>query len=517
MLSRIQKPSEHIGFAVLVAGTVVVLGPIVFMLGFGGIRAAFRGDLPPVRGLWLTLLVAVGIGVLATAMAWFPARAIGRSQLLSRMLLVPVLLPPYLIYSGYGMMRDPSWWLGRVLESFAADGHAWVTRWVGMGFAVIGLAAWAFPLATLVLALGFRQQGREIDDMLRLEAGGVRRFIARTRMLKRSIIAAVLVVALVMIGSAVPLHLAQIPTMAIELWRELAESPSTAWDGVWAASWPLMVVALVGAVVCARWIEQGSRESDQPATACAGVPRHICSVGWSVWVAASLVPFVVFLVSIRSSGSLAEFWTLSGAGVVAAIGYGAADAAVAMVLAISAAMLAGQSGGHVRWCSRVVLIAWVFVAAIPGVFVGGVLARLGSSVGWLGGDGLVVVAHVARFGAVAVIAGLLAGWSEPRSRREMRLLDDGGGLVGWCRACLPWQWPILVGAALTVGMLGVHEIEATVILLPPGRANLAAQILGYLHFSRTEELSAAAVYLIGSGIVVAGVISILLNRRNCAS
>jgi ABC-type Fe3+ transport system permease subunit len=115
------------------------------------------------------------------------------------------------------------------------------------------------------------------------------------------------------------------------------------------------------------------------------------------------------------------------------------------------------------------------------------------------------------------MAGLVAGWSEPTERRELRVLDRATGWRGWVRACLPWQWPTLVGAALAVAVLGMHEIEATVLLLVPGRANLAQQILGYLHFSRTEELSAAAVQLMAVGVAVAAAASALMNRRRSAS
>lgn len=505
--------------AALVALTALLLGPALGPLVVGGVRAALADGLGPARGVGVTLATAVGIGLLSVGFAWAPARVLARRRGFAAVVLVPVLMPPYLVFAGYGMVRDPGWWVGSVLTEIAADGSPWVTRWVGYGLAIAGLALWAFPIAALVLASGLRAQGREVDDMLRLDAGPLRRGVTRVRMNLGGVAAATGLVALVMLGSAVPLHLAQIETMAIDLWRRLNESGVDEWSGVWAAGWPLMMVAVAGAVWTAWWVERRARAVDQGEGG-GSVSGGVQATAWGVWALAALGPIVLFVMSLRSAGSLGEFWRLSGPGVAAAVGFGLADAAVVLVVAAVAAMVAGASTGRKtvpQWVVRAVLAAWVFAAVVPGVFVGGALARAGAALPRGSGDGLVVLAHVTRFGAVGVIAGLVAGWSEPRERRELRALDDATGLVGWARACLPWQWPTLVGGALAVGFLGMHEIEATVLLLVPGRANLAQQILGYLHFSRTEELSAAASILMAGGLVMAGAASWLIIRRNRAS
>ena len=57
----------------------------------------------------------------------------------------------------------------------------------------------------------------------------------------------------------------------------------------------------------------------------------------------------------------------------------------------------------------------------------------------------------------------------------------------------------VVGVAAAA--LSLHEIEASVIVQPPGRESLAQTLLGFLHFSRMEDLSAAAINLVGLGLV----------------
>jgi len=510
-----QHARSRVWSVVLLAVTALALGPVLVPLAVGGVRALAGGRVAAAHGIGFTVGVAVLIGLLATAIAWMPARVLARGGKFGLVVFVPVFMPPYLIFAGYGMMRDPSWWLGDRLTQLAAQGHAWVTIWFGYALAILGMALWSFPIAAVVLAGGFRARGREVDDLLRLDAGLVRRTVTRVSMHRAAVVAAVALVALLMIGSAVPLHLAQIPTMAIGLWRQLNETGAAQWNGVWVSGWPLMALAVVGAVWLARWLERGAEGADDGRAA--PVSRLTGLLAWVVWAAAAVVPVGLFLASLRRFGSLGEFWRLSGEGVLVAAGYGAADALVCLAIAMVAAMVAGSGGRGARWTIRLTLGLWVFAAIIPGVFVGSALARLGTDLprGW--GDGLVVAAHVVRFGAIAVLAGVVIGRSEPPDRRDLRLLDDATGLVGWWRACVPWQLPALVGAALAVGLLGMHEIEATVLLLVPGRANLAQQILDYLHFSRTEELSAAAAILMSTGLLFAGIVSMLVNPRNRAS
>jgi ABC-type Fe3+ transport system permease subunit len=512
------RSTPHLASLILLAITIGLLGPVLGVLGAGFVRTILTGGLPvPVRGFAMTLAVAGGIGLLATTIAWIPARVMVRHRAFAGFILVPVLVPPYLIFAGYGMVRDPSWWVGSLLEQLAADGHAWVTISVGYTLAIGGLALWAFPIAAIVLAAGFRAQGQAIDDMLRLDARAVQRTVARVRMNMSGVLAAAGLVALVMIGSAVPLHLAQIPTMAIELWRQLGESPASDWDGVWTSAWPLVIVAVVGAVAVARWLEHSGSGGHDAHAGVSPVSRPSTVLAWTIWACATIVPLAIFAASLRSSSSLIEFWRLSGTGVSTAVGFGVVDAAVCLVLGMAGAWAASSPGRFARISSRVVLAAWVFAAVLPGVFIGSALAQLGTHLPRGFGDLLVVLSHINRFGVLGIIAGLVVGWSEPVARRELRAMDGATGFTGWLRACLPWQWATIAGAAAAVGVLGVHEIEATTLVLAPGRANLAGQILGYLHFSRTEELSAASVYLIGGGICIAGVASVLIFPRNRAS
>jgi ABC-type Fe3+ transport system permease subunit len=139
---------------------------------------------------------------------------------------------------------------------------------------------------------------------------------------------------------------------------------------------------------------------------------------------------------------------------------------------------------------------------LPGVLVGAAFASL---VSWLNFSALddsilpVVAAHVARFGFVGALTGL---WSARVARRltgELARLDGADSLAAWARACLRPVLGAHLGAAGAGAILSLHEIEATVQVMPPGDC-LARVVLGDLHYLRVAEMSAAGVWLLTLGI-----------------
>lgn len=501
-------------------GCGITLG--VVGLCVGPMLAAIVADLPPFeaiswRVLRSTILVAGSIGLVASMLAWVPARLLaGGRRWAWALCVVPVLMPPYLAYSGYGLMRDPTWWIGDQLTQLAVEGHAWVTIGVGRGLALFGLALWAWPMAAIVLAASFSRHGASVDDALRLDAGWGRRLIERFRMHSGAFCAGAILIALVMFGSAVPLHLAQVETLAIELWREMSEAPASQWASVWANGWPLHLVAFAGALLTAHWVQRQSGASLIDPQAAARAGRGTVGIGTGVWLLSVAVPLGLFLGSIRQWSSLVEFWELSGAALRHNVVIAVADAVLIGLAAMALSCFIGVCRRRrSSWVATVVVALWAFAALLPGVLVGAGLARFNTQAQWPG-EVLVVVAHLGRFGVVAVALACAMAWSEPSEQRDLRAIDSAGGFGsfrGWLGVALPAQLPVLIGGSAMVGIMGLHEIEATMMVQEPGRGNLAQQILGHLHFSRLEELSAAAAYLVGGGLIVSVIVGILLSAR----
>ncbi|KAA0216075.1 MAG: hypothetical protein DYG94_11975 [Leptolyngbya sp. PLA3] len=511
MLEQLRH-SPRAGSIALVLASGVLLGPMLVEF-IGGALSALSHGAPPWPGLSIvirTLAVSLLIGAAATGMGWFPARVLAsrRAGRLGALCLVPLLMPPYLAYSGYSILRDPSWITGDWLESLSTRGHAWVTISTGRALAILGLALWAWPLSAFVLAAGMRGQGA--DDALRLDAPPLRRVWERLLMHRAGIAGGVLVVALTAIGSAVPLHLAQIDTVSIDLWRRMSESSPGRWGAVWLAGWPIVAAAVAGAMVTPRLVRRLAM--DTPVESDSVCPsRRTRVAAWAAWLAATVFPLTLFILTIQSPRSLVEFWKLSGAGLWNGLRTAVGVAVVSGLLGLGVSYVIDMSRRPRTGLIGVVIGAWVFTAVIPGVFIGAALSRLGTSLprGWA--DVLLIDAHLARFACVPMLVGAISALSESPELCDLRQIEGTSGWGVWVRACLQRRVPVLA-AALAAGIMGLHEIEATTMLLPPGRDNLAQQILGYLHFSRMEEMSAAAVYLIGGGLLAGAGVSALLWR-----
>ncbi len=459
-----------------------------------------------------SLGAAVLIGVLASALGWPGARLLTRHKgaLWAPLILTPMLVPSYLAYAGWGLTRDPGTLVGDTLTRAAADGARWAPILAGKTLAVLGLAMWASPLASLVLASGIARRDPAAEDALRLEpATRAQRWRATLGLHRGAITGSAALVALVMLGSAVPMHLAQLDTLALVVWRELAGSARDEWWRSWVAATPLLIVALaagwgIGGMLVRRAMTDNA---EGPRDESAGRARAGAVVGeLLVWTLAVGAPLALFAWALQDLGALARFWRLSGSGATTSLAVGTLTGAVCLAigLALSAAISIG--GRRARVIAGVGVRVMLVGALIPGVLVGAAIAEATGGAGrGLGLDrGLAgpVMAGVARGSFVVGVVACWASWSEPAALRDARR-QLGVGWRAWALGALPMQAPALVGGAIAGAAMSVHEIEASVMVWPPGRDSLARQTLEYLHYARMDELSAAAIWISGAGLALA--------------
>lgn len=448
-----------------------------------------------------TAVTAVVIGLVATAAAVPVASLLHRGRSVMWVVLpAALLMPPYLAYAGWGQLRAPGTWLGDLMIAAAADGARWLPVWVGRLLAVLGLALWAMPLAAITLWVGLATENPSIGEALRLDTRSrVRRAWQLVQVRRWVLGGAVGAVSLVMLGSAVPLHLAQLETASIVAWRQLALTPPDRWGEVWLGAWPMLAVAVgAGWIIGGRLVRAATRTPDLPPRGEVGrSSRTGVIAAWAVWLMAVVVPAAILVGSMESSSSLRTFWRISGSALADSARTGAMVSALALVIAATTSVLL-TAGGAGRLAVSLAARALLVAALVPGVLVGAAVATSGYS-----GTGALVAAQLARFGFVPIAVVCWMAWAEPAERRALRRLDDRGTIRAWIGAVLPVQAGGIAASASAVFALSVHEIEATVIVAPPGKAGIAPQILEYLHFNRLEAMSAASVYLVGGGLAVA--------------
>lgn len=508
------------GAAVLVtAAFTVVLLPSVFvaMQTIGRLReapsAAWEtvGRVTTTQVIVSTVVYALLIGMAAVLAAIPAAWVLGRSPEAGRhrggwvgLIASPLLLPSYLAYAGWGLLRGPNSWLGDFL---ARRDPAW-SVWAGKFAAVLGLALWVWPLAALVLAAAVRKLTPELTELTRLDAPSWRgRVVAMAMALRGGLVAAVGLVGLLTLGSAIPLNVAQVPTYAIQLWAVMQLTPDT--TGIWLASVPLLAIAAVASWVIVRVVERRIAWRPEAGGGPADDDRRS---GWSrrgtlfVWLLSVVVPLGIFTWSLGDWRSVPMFWRSSGAGVAQSLRIAAMCSLLAVVLLLATWLTVDLGGRTGRAIARATLGVFLFSGIVPGVLVGACMSSASSSAllgNLIPGVWVVVLTHLARFGFVAVLGGWWLASVQPREQRWNRELDTGGTLAGWGMVTVRPQAASVIGFALAVAALSFHEIESTVFVLPPGLANLPQQLLDFLHYARDEQLSAAAVNLLGVGTLVA--------------
>jgi ABC-type Fe3+ transport system permease subunit len=463
-----------------------------------------------------TFLYTGSIGLLATLLAvpaaWASRR---RSAWMSAAIGLPLLMPTYLAYAGWGLLRGPGSWLGDAL----GKAPPWVSTGFDRSLAVVGLSLWAWPLAALVIGAAARRIPPNLLDALDLEPGGrVRRARVVAGMLGPSIAASIVLIVLAMAGSAVPLHLAQADTFTIHLWRYMLTNadPST----VWRTAWPLGVMALL-----ASWWITRLASRDRVGIADEGDdPRRRMSAFWitaaiTVWALSVIAPGLLFAGHVRhwtpvSQASMVTFWRYntdairSSAFVAGCVG----SLVVLVLLAVHAIRSAARPGR----IASLGLLAFLASALTPGVLVGSATLAFWNApfLPRSAGDSLwpVILAHTARFGFVGALAGWWLASMETPDERGARLMLGGDGAMAWWHLCVRPRFGAVIGIGLAAAALSLHEIESTVFVQPPGPTSLAQYVLDKLHYNRNEDLCAASANLFLVGLVIAGIAGWLIGR-----
>lgn len=509
--------SRALGWAVLVGVVLaVVFAPglrVVTLVVAGRAGAALGGEAtveswgPWLGALGRTVLVAALVALACVAVAWpiawglAGARRRADSSSTWRMgawagvlLGVPLLVPSYVSYAAITFFRGPSTWLGGLIEA----GPAGLVAWVGQVTGIVGMVMWLWPLGVLLLVEGLRAVPAGAVEQLALERAPWWRMVwVRVGMARSAVVTALLGVGLVVLGSAVPLHLGQVQTYAIWLWRLMDLSPDP--GRVWVAALPLVVVAGLAGWMVARRIARWSPEDVDLAGGWKQRPRW----RWwamAVWGVSVVGPLAAFAMSLRDADLLRRFWVESGAAVGDSALLAAAVGACGVVMALATWIVLGADAQRHPRRERLVaavLGALVFSAVLPGVLVGA--AQRAATDWWPAAlaDGWwpLVLAHVGRFGFLAVLAGMVLALGEPREHRMMRLHDGAATLGGLWRTRIRPGLGALAGLGLVMGALSIQEIEAAVVLQPPGMRSLPRVLLEQLHYLRDQQLAAAAINL----------------------
>jgi ABC-type Fe3+ transport system permease subunit len=241
---------------------VVILVPLVVLFA----QAVMPGREFEESGGFFRLMfdsfgLAAVIAAVSVLLGYIPGQLLGTSRrgkdLVLLLLLMPLVLPRYVLYYAWTLLLSPTTQVGRYLSS-----NPEVARFVGALTSSAVLVLWYWPLAGLLIAQGWRSIDRQIQDSARLDADSFQIFRKVTLpLLARPILLAFGVCLVLSLSEFATFHLAGIRTIGTELavLYELTGSESC----LIKAAWPVTIVAVVLAVTLGRGAQSWGLSSAQ--------------------------------------------------------------------------------------------------------------------------------------------------------------------------------------------------------------------------------------------------------------
>ncbi len=439
-----------------------------------------------------------------------------RHRILVAFFITPIWLPAAMVYTAGNLLRAPDTLIGNAIISYStsSDDLRWVTIWIGYAIAIFGLSLWAAPISALLIASGLGSRSNLYDEMLAIEPIGlIRRAFIWIRIHRSILIRSWILISILMLGSAVPLHLAQLETWSIVIWRDLAESAPNQWGSVWISSYPVLIAGCIGAWVLTKYLIKPTDElryEDRGNTQATSNRKTVFSAG-IVWGLGTLIPLLAMLITLDDLGSIIHFWRVQFQAVqdssVIALAAGASTLLIALLVSINL----GSPSSITRKITAICVFLLCILGLIPGILIGAAIAR-SSYFGIADGFSGALLAGMIRSAFLGAIIGCLCASSESNERKSIRWQLAGPSVIGWIRTVLPSVGLPILGSGLIGALYAFYEIEASIMVRPPSMQNLPQQLLSDMHYARLEQLSAAGVNLILIGIICSFISALLIGK-----
>ena len=517
---------ERIYTKSLITGSLALWAVVIFI----PLAVLFtQAIIPPVRGVLRTAgefegsgrlfglmfdsfgLAAV-IAAVSVLLGYIPGRLLGTSRrgkdLLLLLLLMPLVLPRYVLYYAWTLLLSPTTRLGRYLS-----GNPELARFVGTMTSSTVLVLWYWPLAGLLLAHGWRSIDRQIQDCARLDAGTFEIFRKVTLpLLARSVLLAFGVCLVLSLSEFATFNLAGIRTIGTELavLYELTGSESC----LIRAAWPVTIAALVLAIALGKKTQ--SWGSSSPGLAAVEFKPRRWQLGiLSALIAVSLlVPVALLIGNVTNAQAFKAFFKLHLDELAWSLAIAVATAGMTYLIAFGVLFLErfGRTGRILSSVERTAIFLAMFIpASLVAVSMLKILAVCNFPISFRQGWYIVSAGQAARFTGVALILLTLTRTSQQKRLSEMASMDGASWLKAWWHVHLPRSWRLFAGAFLLILMFSMTELSATMVLLPAGLPNFAQRLLNQMHYARDQQVIASCLILICLFLTLAGVLVLLLR------
>jgi len=472
------------------------------------------------RLMFRSFALAAVIATVSVLLGYVPGRLLGTSRkgqdLLLLLLLMPLVLPRYVLYYAWTLLLSPTTDLGRYFST-----NPELARFVGTFTSSMVLVLWYWPLAALLIGQGWRNIDRQIWDCACLEASNFQIFKKITLpLLWRCMCLAFVVCFVLSLSEFTTFHLAGIQTIGTEMAvsYELTGSAS----GITRAAWPVIMLAFVLSIALGK-----TTPSWSPAAAPVG-PIKMKSHKWRwavlfiLTIVSLLIPIALLIGNVTNTEAFKTFFKLH----IDELGWSFAIAIVVGIfsyLIAFGALLLEKVPKFGRILSMTVFTTIFLAMLVPPSLAAAslikILAVCNFPIMFRQGWYIVSAGQTARFAGVALIVLILTRASEERHLSEMASLDGASRLNIWRYIHFPRSWRVFTGVFLLILMFSITELSATMVLLPAGLPNFAQRLLNQMHYARDQQVIASCLILICLFLVfTVGLVAIFrIIRTQCYS
>jgi len=448
-----------------------------------------------------TLMIAAGATILATLLGAACGWALERFDVpgrkwLAGLLALPLLIPPYVNAIVWADLLGRQGLLRFGLDVTASSVSTALSPYTVAGVILV-LSLSYFPIVSLATAAAFRRYDPRVEEPARLAMGGGRVFrsIAFPLIAPSILSGALLVFVLSLVEFAVP-SLLQVNVYAVEIYGRF----SATYEFAQAAA-QAMPLLLCGVAALAAWMlyirpRQGRLAGRAPRT------DRIRKGGGQAWAAAGLclgivalavvLPLAVMVQRSMPAGSYLDVWKTAREEMASSLLLAALSATVLTGLAFAMGLLARAR--HRSACA--------YPAALLGFLVSGPLLGIGLILVWNRPAPFALVYDTPIVLVLACAARFLffAYCAIDAALRDLPLrLDEAAAVAGvpWRRRAgtilLPLVSPALFGVWGLAFVLSLRELDAAVLVTPPGWTPLSVRLFSLMHYGPGRLVAALSV------------------------
>ena len=482
------------------------IAPVAYMLaqfGFGlatnpSSAASVLLDTRQLVLLGRSLAIALLATLIALAIGWPTAFILAAKDtpcrgLLYFFVLVPLLVPPYIMSGAWIHLLSPGSFINSTLASVFGPGTK-LTVFSTAGCAWC-LAVSFFPIIAIVVAAGLATVDRNLDDIARLSTGRWGTFYHSTLVqILPHLTASICLVMIFVLGRYGVPSLLGVNTYPVEIFARFSAFYDE--NAAVAISLPLMLLVVVLILIQRRFMRNRYYVSITPSSE-TGNPIRLrglnpYAIGFVaiLFVITTVLPFVSVIAYTESPAKIWSSLQSAGGSITTTtiLAIFAALISTAVALPIGRYLATGKG----RFAGMLDVLCWLPIA-IPGTMIGLGIVRI---------SGLVpAVRNADSFGILLLLAyiGMFSAFAirilEASYRRADPNVAESAALdcPRWYQRLfyidLPIHSPAIAASMIIVAVLVVGELNATVLLIPPGSETLAVTIDNLLHYGANVKAS----------------------------